>query len=474
MPREETTGEGTDRAGAGGETAPEGGTGRTPSGGARARRVARFRRTGTVLGAGALASVLAVVVYLTADGSEEPDATPGGPVARAEVLDRRTLGPVVTDLPSDCGVSEETAALLIPDVRPRIGDRSDSGGVARTCRWSTDVLDTGGGERSRELDVTVRATEDLGEGARSDARAVRDLGTELAASVEGTRGLFATVEALPFAGLGDEAVLVNAVDTEGPVLGNEGGVEYRAGRTTVLFRTVNAVVEVSSAGADPEWESHVDLLHAPEAEPLDTGTTWGGALTAAEEIARGLGQPPQRPFAAVPEGADPHGELPDPCVDLPEDLLRQTGVPAGSEAGEGALFTGEGASGAATGACAWRGGRNLTVEVGLADEGPDGAAAAAAREFAFHYLNARVAPEAETGEEPDQHVFTALSGPAEEAFARHVRGENGWSAEVVLLDGDLVARVRLYDGSASGPMPSANDALDDAFRLAEEVAAQVT
>ncbi|GAB3695335.1 hypothetical protein [Nocardiopsis oceani] len=469
--------------------------GATPSTGTDVRPVVPppfpswMRRPRALLVFGAVALVLLLgATWLSATGDQRPDFDDSltGPVAEARVDDELEDGPVVTGVHPDCGLSQETVERLAPD-----GDRGGiehdmSGGDHRECSWESGGLARSMGGSSRELTVDVRAHGAGEYGAHPVGSAVRGLRDTLVTATGDTTGQTEITEITPFTGFGDEAVLLNAEDASGVIRPDEElaeeDVTYRSARTTILVRVGNTVVDVSYSGADYEREDDASLLDDPGEELLDPDTTWGGAVLAAEEVVDSLGGEVDTPFQAVAEDDEPLAEVPDACADLPEELRTDLAVDGDPEGRDGRVIEERRMPELDVweGGCDWSGGRRLSVDMGvLSDERIGGGTAAADREYLFWYLNDRTPPEpednggGEDAEPPPDHLFVPLAGVGDAAFTAFEGDEDSWKVDAVFRDRNLVVRVTLRESYVRGPMPTADEALNDTHRLLEEIAGQV-
>lgn len=428
------------------------------------------------LGAGAVALLVLAVWLLNPDGSGFDD-TLTGPVAEARLSDEEADGPLVTRIHPDCGMSEETVELLVADAERGGMDYEPSAGTHLECTWEDRGVAWSMGGASRDLRVDVRAYDGGDYSSDPIGEAARGFSERLLSATENTESSEID-EVTHFTGLGDDAALVNAIDTTGAFRPGEELAEedvmYRSARTSVLVRVGNTVLDVAYSGADYEREDDASLLDSPDEELLDEETTWGGAILAAEEIVEGLGRETDADLVAIPTEDGLFEEAPDPCFDLPPDLLSDLGVGADPTEEEGYMFEGVNMEDldAENPLCEWGlAGPALTVEVGMIADERVGAVASVSREYTRQRQDARMEPEPEPQEdEPPNHLFAPLSEPGDAAYTSYVGDDYGWEVETAFRDRNLLVRIRYRDSSTSGPPPSVDEAVGGAHRVAVEVA----
>lgn len=426
--RRDAQGSGARSAGAG-SGPPGGGDGASGMRGGGAARFWRgWGRRGLVVGAVAVAVIVAGVVAAVALGGDGLPAP--RPLAHDPVPAERNR----TTVPADCGVTGETLKALTP--RPQI-DRAGDGGK---CEWSSDATEKHG---DRRLTVTVSLLH-AGPGVpnatataySSEATAMNAFVATVRQRPEGRR---------PVTGLGDEAVVA-------------AGLFGRDNARRVTFRTGNLI-------ATAEYEAEPTTTELKQA-PLSTAGIRDGAFRAAADIARRLGAPAEPALGEPRAKATPVKLQESACALVPGDLReRLVGADVDGDVGKtDPLDAPEPGTEPATRGCQWLGdARELTVAItSPAAAGATSFTRDTRREYLRRYLEARAEPPISSR---DARYFHALSGLGDQAFCAYL-AESELSDISARSPARIVARV----GEALVTVTYGTIADDESEPLTEEEA----
>lgn len=422
------------------------------------------RRKAYVAGAGALAVLLAAVIGVATSGNGD---VIDGEMAAARVASPVPLGPLVVDLPYDCGLSPATIDRLTggPDREHSMTEDSEE------CTWEIGpVAYAGTGGPNRELKVDVHKGTDR---PRSDASAefIRVLDSD-------TRPV--GIEPGPvrrLAGIGDEAVIWDQVDLNGALYPDETkprNVTSRTNRTTILFRAGNVVAKVSYAGSDYRPKDDGKVIPDMKEKLLSVQTTQGAALYAARDVLQHLGGRTDGTPHVIEAPKRRPAPAPKACALVTPPTLKRLGDtgPAGVTGDQEESYLIEGERDDLTAdACSWEGGGSLMLQteiisardsrVGTGDQ-------VIGREYDRMYFYERESPVEDDGEEPGERIVGALKGLGDRAFFAYGRGTSR-DGTIYLQRGNTLVRVRCW----SIDEPTKNTVLDCAYRAAQEASRHV-
>jgi hypothetical protein len=326
--------------------------------------------------------LLGVVLLAWPGGSDGPRllAPPGRP-------DPVPVGPVITKVPKDCGVSADTLHRLT------LGTPTYSGEIA-TCWWhSVDGYCPDGwcrrkpGDRERAIRVDLQMLKEPADALVrfSSQESPSDLPPDSRDAQPKT-----------VVGLGDEAVAYYSTDRS-----------LRG--TLIVFRTANVVARVRYYGVN---STRQDLVNA-----ISQQAATDGALRVASDVAKGLGAAAHPAVATSAASATKPSiqHYPELCDTVPTGLRRLL-VPKATPQDDSAFSDLlEGVHGGSAVACEWtsmsgKTSRTLRVVVGsVPDWRPGAGTSAASRDYLrLHYT-----------ERAHGQRFEALTGPGEQAFSAY-------------------------------------------------------
>jgi len=427
---------------------------------ARLRGGTPRRRAGVALSALALVVVLVAAGVTVWSGSPGSGGKPdiGGKIAAVRIPDRVPDGPVVRDVPSDCGVAPATVDRLMPGAEKR----RTSGLWHNSCTWRIrDTAGRGHGDRRLTVDLDVGAyrTERTSGSAGTIERFTEILSAELKPS--GTRKS-GTVRRV--AGLGREAFVWRFVDLRVPAGSPNGQRRPRSAGSTVVFRAGNVSGTVTYAGSD-----HPDTRGSRPGLVAEAATR-RGALRTATQVARALKLPVSGTPAvtSVEPSAEPVHDVPDPCTLVHTATFASLDAPPVEPTHAGDNDKKTDGKGIGTASCYLNTSHaNFGVDVTVFRDSRTGSGESrAARMFLQHYHRAR-----EERVDNVEYVFGALRAPGDQAYMFYADDTTDERAEGIVrfrVRNVLVEVGYRPESRSPGPL------LNGAYAMARDAARTVT
>lgn len=428
--------------------------------------VVRFR---WVASTGVLVVAVLVAVVVFGGGGAGPAVS--GKAAAARATDRVPKGPIVRNIPFDCGMSPVLLKRLVPgaDKEEQTGADSD------TCTWEAGEIawSIGGGNRTLKVEVTKGGHED----GESVSAAIRSFSDHLAPDERASVGI--DPGALkPVTGLGREAVLWHFTEADGPVFPGEDKprkVMARSAGTTVLLWAGNVTARITYSGADYSDQDVLDVKK-PKPKMLSRTVTRAAALSAATWVAHSM----RLPVTAAPKiAAAPHHTLitdvPAACRLVSKSVLDGlSDYPVEPERERGYLFD-EHTEDVDPDACEWHPAASLRVTLARVGRSRAGGAVRIARlRYLELYHAARDGrPDEPAGDYDPVRYFHALRGPGDQAFMHYENDTitGGGTGEVVFRVRNVLVRAEYR--SVDEDTFTQDEALNVVYSVARRAAGRV-